>query len=188
MPSADVPDVLGEDPGEWPITIGVAVPIPEPFLGELGAYRERFGDPLAHAIVAHITLVAPMAVRSAEHLNDVLEHLAEQAAAMRPFHLVLAGSGTFRPVSPVVFVPLAEGADEVRRLEARVRCGPLDRALNFPFHPHVTVAHNLDAEWLDQAEAAMAPYRAAFEVSSLALFVQGADGVWRQRVEFPFGG
>jgi 2'-5' RNA ligase len=182
-----VAEVLGEEAGPWPVTIGVALPIPEPFLGELGAYRERFGDPLAHAIVAHITLVPPMQVADADHLAAVLAHLGAVARGQAPFPLVLAGAGTFRPVSPVVFVPIAQGEDEVRAIEAAVRVGPLDRQLIFPYHPHVTVAHDLEEEWLDQAYTAMAPYRAAFDVTSLALFVQGADGVWRQRVEFPFG-
>jgi 2'-5' RNA ligase len=179
--------VRGDEPVVWPITIGVALPIPEPFLGELGAYRERFGDPAAHAIVAHITLVPPTRISDEEHLRAVVTHLAAQAAAQRPFHLVLAGAGTFRPISPVVFVPLAEGEDETRAVEAAVRRGPLDRTLQFPYHPHVTVAHDLDEEWLDEAYEAMQPYRAAFEVACLALFVNGEDGVWRQRVEFPFG-
>jgi 2'-5' RNA ligase len=180
-------DVLGDEAAAWPITIGVALPIPEPFLAELGAYRERFGDPLAHAIVAHITLVPPMAVRDEAHLAAVVAHLGMVAAGLRPFPLVLAGAGTFRPVSPVVFVPIAEGERHVRSIEAEVRRGPLDRPLQFPFHPHVTVAHDLAEEWLDQAEEALEPYRAAFDVAGLGLFVQSADGVWRQRVEFPFG-
>jgi 2'-5' RNA ligase len=182
-----VADVVGPEP-DWPVTIGVALPIPEPFLGELGAYRERFGDPLAHAIVAHITLVPPMQVRDEQHIGEIIAHLTDVAASVRAFPLVLEGAGTFRPVSPVVFVPLAVGEPQVRDIEAQVRVGPLDRPLLFPFHPHVTVAHDLDEEWLDQAEEAMQSYRAAFEVGSLALFVQGPDGVWRQRVEFPFGG
>jgi 2'-5' RNA ligase len=186
-PALTTPDVLGDEPVRWPITIGVALPIPEPFLGELGAYRERFGDPLAHAIVAHITLVPPTPVDNAERLDAVVAHLERCATGMRPFHLVLAGSQTFRPVSPVVFVPLAAGEAEVRAVEAAVRRGPLDRSLMFPYHPHLTVAHNLDEEWLDQAEEAMAPYRAEFDVDALALFVQGSDAVWRQRVLFPFG-
>lgn len=179
--------VRGAEPVAWPITIGVALPIPEPFLGELGAYRERFGDPAAHAIVAHITLVPPTRIPDEEHLSAVLAHLAAQAAAQRPFRLVLSGAGTFRPVSPVVFVPLVEGEAETRAVEAAVRRGPLERQLQFPYHPHVTVAHDLDEEWLDEAFEAMRPYRAAFDVSCLALFVNGEDGVWRQRVEFPFG-
>ena len=181
-------EVLGEEPVAWPITIGVALPIPEPFLGELGAFRERFGDPLAHAIVAHITLVPPTPVADEAHLAAVIEHLRGQAAAIAPFDLVLAGAGTFRPVSPVVFVPIVAGEEQVRAIEAAVRRGPLDRPLQFPYHPHVTVAHALEEGWLDEAEEAMAPYRAAFEVRCLALFVQGSDGVWRQRVEFELGG
>lgn len=183
-----VADVLGEEPVAWPITIGVALPIPEPFLGELGAYRERFGDPLAHAIVAHITLVPPTPVADEAHLAAVVSHLQEQAVGMARFPLALAGSGTFRPVSPVVFVPIVTGEHRVREIEAAVRRGPLDRPLQFPYHPHVTVAHALEEGWLDEAEAAMQPYRAQFEVHSLGLFVQGVDGVWRQRVEFEFGG
>ena len=181
-------DVVDPQVTTWPITIGVALPIPEPFLGELGAYRERFGDPLAHAIVAHITLVPPTQVADEVRLAAVLAHLQDVARTLHPFGLVLAGSDTFRPVSPVVFVPLAQGETQTRRVEAAVRRGPLDRRLIFPYHPHVTVAHDLAEPWLDEAAEAMQSYRAAFEVGSLGLFVQGSDGVWRLRSEFPFGG
>ncbi|MGB7981224.1 MAG: GNAT family N-acetyltransferase [Candidatus Nanopelagicales bacterium] len=186
-PPPGVADVLAGDQPSWPITIGVALPIPEPFLSELGAYRERFGDPLAHAIVAHITLVPPTPVSDAEHLAAILAHLSAQAGQLEPFELVLEGTGTFRPVSQVVFVPIVVGAEEVRTAEARIRRGPLDRTLNFPYHPHVTVAHDLDQAWLDQAEKVLAGYRAAFDVDRLGLFVQGANGMWRQAVEVPFG-
>ena len=180
-------DVLGSEPQDWPLTIGVALPIPEPFLSELGAYRERFGDPLAHAIVAHITLVPPTQVADEQALGEILAHLQVQAASMVPFPLVLEGAGTFRPISQVVFVPIVEGEAEVRAAEAAVRSGPLDRPLNFPYHPHVTVAHDLEEEWLDQAHEALLSYRAAFEVDRLSLFIQGADAVWRPVVDFPFG-
>ncbi len=186
VPTAE--EVLGGGPATWPITIGVALPIPEPFLSELGAYRERFGDPLAHAIVAHITIVPPVAVADRARLSAVVDHLARRAAELRAFRVVLSGVGSFRPVAPVVFVPLAQGEPETRRIEEAVRRGPLHRPLVFPYHPHVTVAHNVEEDWLDQAHAALASYRAAFDVTSLALFVNGEDGVWRQRVEFPFGG
>ena len=179
--------VLGDEPVDWPITIGVALPIPEPFLGELGAYRERFGDPLAHAIVAHITLVPPTPVADEEHLAAILDHLRDRAADLEPFDMVLAGAGTFRPVSQVVFVPIEQGESEVRAAEEMIRSGPLDRSLSFPYHPHVTVAHDVDEGWLDQAYAAMKTYRAAFDVDRLVLFLQGQDGVWRPWVVFPFG-
>ena len=72
----------------------------------------------------------------------------------------LRGSGTFRPVSPVVFVPLARGISECERLEAQVRSGPLARETAFPYHPHVTVAHDLDEAALDRAFDALAAYDA----------------------------
>lgn len=173
---------------QWPRTFGVAIPIPEPFLAELGAYRERFGDPLAHAIVAHITLVPPTQVADAQTLAAVIEHLGQVAAKFQAFRVVLSGVSSFRPVSPVVFVPLGAGDAEVRSIEAVVRSGPLDRDLKFPFHPHVTVAHDVAPEWLDQAEVTMAGYRAEFEVSALALFENGPDGVWRETRQFELGG
>ncbi|HYO17890.1 MAG TPA: 2'-5' RNA ligase family protein, partial [Dermatophilaceae bacterium] len=180
-------DVLDSESPDWPLTIGVALPIPEPFLGELGAYRERFGDPLAHAIVAHITLVPPTEVADEGTFAEILAHLQVQAAVMEPFPVVLEGAGTFRPVSQVVFVPVVHGEPQVRTVEAAVRRGPLARPLSFPFHPHVTVAHDLEEEWLDQAHEALQVYRAAFDVDRLSLFIHGADAVWRPVAEFPFG-
>jgi 2'-5' RNA ligase len=177
-----------DSPPDWPRTIGVAIPIPEPFLAELGAYRERFGDPLAHAIVAHITLVPPSQVANPQEMAAVARHLEQVATRIAPFRVVLAGAGTFRPVSPVVFVPLGAGEEQVRAVEQQVRRGPLERMLNFPYHPHVTVAHDVAPEWLDEAEDTMADYRAEFEVSSLGLFEHGQGGVWRQVQEFPFTG
>ncbi|MGV1003830.1 MAG: 2'-5' RNA ligase family protein [Candidatus Nanopelagicales bacterium] len=181
-----VPAPVDEAP-QWPRTIGVAIPIPEPFLAELGAYRERFGDPAAHAIVAHITLMPPLELAREEQYARVVDHLAEVAGGLSPFPVVLAGSGSFRPVTQVVFVPLAVGGADVERVEQAVRCGPLARDLSFPFHPHVTVAHNVSAEWLDEAEEVMRNYEAEFQATALALFDHGADGVWREALVFPFG-
>ena len=180
-------DVLGSEPQDWPLTIGVALPIPEPFLSELGAYRERFGDPLAHAIVAHITLVPPTQVADEEHLAAILATSRSRPQRWSRSLSSSRGLATFRPVSQVVFVPIAEGEPQVRAAEAAVRRGPLDRALNFPYHPHVTVAHDLEEDWLDQAQEGLQAYRAAFEVDRLSLFIQGADAVWRPVAEFPFG-
>lgn len=186
-PSVTPAQVVGEEPTRWPITIGVALPIPEPFLAELGAYRERFGDPLAHAIVAHITIVPPTPVPDERRLRAVIDHLADCASGVEPFPVVLAGAGTFRPISPVVFVPLAEGEQEVRAVEEAVRCGPLDRQLLFPYHPHVTVAHHLDDQALDRAFDKLADFRASFPVATVDLYEHGADGVWRVARTFALG-
>lgn len=169
------------------LTIGVAIPVPEPFAAELEAWRERFGDPLAHAVPAHVTLVPPTEVRPSR-LPEIEHHLDRVAAVAAPFTIHLRGTGTFRPVSPVVFVPLVEGISGCEALERSVRCGPLAVDVRFPYHPHVTVAHHVPEAVLDDAFDLLAGYDARYEVSAFALYEHGADSIWRPRREFPVGG
>jgi 2'-5' RNA ligase len=169
-----------------PRVIGVAVPIPEPWGRDLQDWRERFGDTLADAIPTHVTLLPPTSV-SASTLPTVEEHLEAAAQESRPFEMHLRGTGTFRPVSSVVFVALAAGIGGCERLEQRVRSGPLARVLDFPYHPHVTVAHELPDAMLDKAFAALATYEARFTVWGFSLY-EHVDGVWRPQQDFAFGG
>jgi 2'-5' RNA ligase len=166
--------------------IGVAIGIPEPYGPELQLWRKRLGDPQADAIPPHVTLLPPTALAE-DHLPVVREHLLAVAADEAPFDIHLRGSATFRPVSPVVFVVLALGISHCERLERRVRSGPLDRQIKFPYHPHVTVAHDLDDEALDTADASLASYEAWFRVDGFTMFEQGDDSVWRPLEDFPFG-
>jgi 2'-5' RNA ligase len=158
--------------------IGVAVPVPEPYAEHLQRVRGELGDPLASFIPPHVTLVPPTTV-APEQLPEVESHLERIAAAHPPFELRLAGTDSFRPVSPVVFVKVAVGAQSLSSLEAVARTGVLDQDLRFPYHPHVTIAHDLDEAALDEAESAMAGFAAHFVVDSFALYEHGADGVWR---------
>jgi 2'-5' RNA ligase len=165
--------------------IGVAINVPEPFGRELQTWRERLGDPNSHRIVPHITLVPP-AVVAADELPKIEEHLLEVAAAERPFEIRLRGSATFMPVSPVVFVPLTVGIADCERLAGAVRYGPLDVDVRFPYHPHVTVAHDLPDEALRRAFAALSSYQAAFTAPGFSLFERGPDEVWRPQRDFAF--
>ncbi len=164
----------------------MAIGLPEPYNAELQAWRERLGDPNAAAVPPHVTLLPPTPLAEGR-LEQVEEHLRLVAADERPFELHLRGSGTFRPVSPVVFVPLACGIGDCERLERQVRSGPLTRETLFPYHPHVTVAHDLPDDGLDQAFDALATYDARFKVWGFTLFERGRDGVWRPQRDFPFG-
>ncbi|MBC6464671.1 2'-5' RNA ligase family protein [Actinomadura alba] len=167
-------------------TIGVAIPIPDPYGAELQRWRESFGDPLARSIPTHITLMPPTPVDAAA-LGSIERHLRDVAATERAFPIRLYGTATFRPVSPVVFVALAEGAGACTRVERKVRSGPLWRSPRFPFHPHVTVAHDLTDEALDRAAKELGHYDARFSVSGFALYEHGSDGIWRPQRDFPFG-
>lgn len=167
-------------------TLGVAIPIPDPYGLQLQRSRESFGDPLARSIPTHVTLVPPLRVPAAA-MGEIEGHLTEVALDERPFPILLRGTGTFRPISPVVFVSLAIGISECEYLELRVRRGPLDRELNFPYHPHVTVAHHLSDDLLDRAFKELSEYEAEFPVWGFSLYEHGLDGVWRPRRDFAFG-
>ncbi|TDC47122.1 2'-5' RNA ligase family protein [Actinomadura sp. KC345] len=166
--------------------MGVAIPIPDPHGAFLQARRASFGDPLAHAIPTHITLLPPTEVPG-QALDAIERHLREIARTERPFPIRLRGSGTFRPVSPVVFVALAEGFSGCEHVQARVLSGPLARPLPFPYHPHVTIAHHLADDVMDRAFKELAGYRADFDVWGFSLYEHGLDGVWRPRYDFVFG-
>lgn len=184
---AAVPAVPGEAPAAGHVVIGVSIPIPEPYGAELQKWRESFRDPMARAIPTHVTLLPPTEVGRAA-LAEIEEHLGHVAAAGRPFGMVLQGTDTFRPVSPVTFVRVAQGVEECTASEELVRSGPLARELKFPYHPHVTVAHELPDEFLSDAESTLAGYEARFPVTGFALYEHGTDGVWRVRRFFPYGG
>lgn len=168
-----LPPVVGEQR-----RIGVAIAIPEPYGARLQAVRAELGDPLARFIPPHVTLVGPTVVEP-DQLPEVERHIAAVARMHPPFVVQLTGTGSFRPVSPVVFVTLARGVEQCTALEEAARTGVLAQRLRFDYHPHVTIAHDLDDAALDQAEREMADFDATFLVDRFSLFEHGDDGVWR---------
>jgi 2'-5' RNA ligase len=168
-------------------TIGVAIPIAEPYGSELQKYRADFGDPMASSIPTHVTLLPPTEVAD-EDLATIDDHLLQVAARFPNFRIRLRGTATFRPISPVVFVTLAEGISSCEVLQSQVRSGPLQGELRFPYHPHVTVAHDLDKDALDLAYDALSTYDCSFDVDAFSRYEHGADGVWRPQRSFPLAG
>lgn len=167
--------------------IGVAIGIPDPFGRRLSELRHRLGDPQAALVPPHVTLLPPTAL-TGDRVTAALAHLANVAAKHAPFVVHLSGAGTFRPVSPVVFVRLVAGFDECVCLEGAVRTGPLTRELSFDYHPHVTVAHDLEDRQLDAAAAALADFDARFTAGGFTLFERDDEGVWRPVQDFPLTG
>lgn len=160
------------------LRIGVAIPIPEPYTASLTRARTDCGDPMAKTVPPHITLLPPSIVEP-DQMGAVVEHLKTVAGGHAPFVMELRGTDTFRPLSEVVFVALAAGHDHCTALQHAVNDGPLHRELDFPYHPHVTIAHGLPAANLDSAAEQMADFDAVFPVAHFSLYEFGDDGVWR---------
>ncbi|GAB3499532.1 2'-5' RNA ligase family protein [Flexivirga sp.] len=165
-------------------TIGVSIPIPQPFADELQKARVQAGDPLAEAVPPHVTLMPPTPVEP-DAEGALRDHLAAVADTVTPFRMTLRGTGTFRPISPVVFVAVAEGIASCEQLERAVRSGPVERDLAFPYHPHVTIAHGVPEAALDDAFAELSSYERSFEVAGFDLYEHGADQVWRSVATWP---
>jgi len=178
-----VRDALAPDDGT--VTLGVAVAVPSPFAQVLEGWRAEFGDPQAAQIPAHVTLLPPTPVRR-EDLPGIRRHLREAASRHPGFSMVLRGTGSFRPVSDVVFVQVAEGIAECEQIEREVRSGLLERDVSFYYHPHVTVAHDLAHEALDRASHTLADYEAAFDVGSFSGYLHDG-GTWRVDEVYPLG-
>jgi 2'-5' RNA ligase len=181
--------VSGPDPDpDGRTRIGVAIDIPEPWGAELTRRRTDAGDPQGLYVPAHITLLGPTEV-SADALPAIEKHLEAVASGQQPFTVHLRGTGTFRPVTEVVFVTIAVGISECELMAGAIVAGEgLARQTRFPYHPHVTVAQDVPAAALDAVFDDLADFSAVFDVSAFTLFSHGGEGPWRPRRDFPLGG
>ena len=114
-----------------PVRIGVAMAIPEPHASVLVGWRRRIGDPEADKIPPHVTLLPPTEL-DGDQLELIEKHLAEAATAVPPFTMRLSGTGTFRPISQVVFVQVSAGIAECELLEEAVRRPRSNASWSFP--------------------------------------------------------
>jgi 2'-5' RNA ligase len=165
------------------VTLGVAIAIPQPHATILTNWRRNVGDPAAELIWPHVTLLPPTPI-PARRMDEIAAHLTLAARASAPFVMHLSGTGTFRPVSPVVFVQVAQGVASCELLERMVRSGPLRRDLDFPYHPHVTVAQDVDDAALDKAFDGLSGFVARFPVNHFVLFSRDDAARWQWRTEF----
>lgn len=168
--------------------VGVAIEVPGEDGEFLGRLREEIeGTPADHLIPPHITVVPPTPLPSLD-LTEVESHLEQAAAMAAPFDVELAGSGTFRPTSPVVFAAVRQGARRCDALQRAAVAGPLAQDLRFDYHPHVTVAHDVDDAALDRAQDSLTGFSAAFTVTEFVLYELGPDERWHAIRTFPLTG
>ncbi|MEI4272368.1 2'-5' RNA ligase family protein [Klenkia sp. LSe6-5] len=181
-----VPRSANKDVGATAV-LGVVVDVPEPWAQLLVEWRTKCGDPQAGIVPPHVTLLPPTEVAVADR-PLIAAHLAGVARSHPAFDVHLQGTGTFRPVSEVVFVTVARGVLDCERIATDVRSGPLDRPLSFPYHPHVTVAHDVPGDALDMAAAELADLTATFRVEHFTEFEQQPTGAWSVARRYPLTG
>lgn len=166
-------------------TLGVAILVASPARELLESARSGY-EPAAGEMPPHVTILPPFDVDD-DAMQAVVRHLKSVSTATSPFTLELHGTDTFRPVSPVVFVVVSSGVGECAAIEARVRSGDMAVETRYPYHPHVTVAHDVADEVLDRATADLAGFAATMDVQSMGLY-QRYDAGWELICDFPFTG
>ena len=159
------------------LTMGVAIAVPEPHGTLLREMRAEFGDQLARTVPSHITLLPPLEVDDRE-LDEIRARLDKAAGAVPSFKVRLQGTGTFRPISPVVYVKVNAGYVATAVLAGQLRQALAAPRPEFPFHPHVTVAHHLDDAALDHADDSLCDFTCEFEVAEFALYLHDDTSGW----------
>ncbi len=167
--------------------LGIAIAVPDPLGALLTEWRVKVGDPLAQLIPPHVTLLPPTEVAGMAPA-EVREHLDAVAVRHAPFELHLVGTGSFRPVSQVVFVNVADGISSCEALADDIRTGPLGRSLNFPYHPHITIAHDVAPDMLELAYEGLGSVDARIEVDAFCAFAREESGRWVPVERYPLRG
>ena len=118
----------------------------------------------------------------------VEEHLRSVARDERSFDIHLRGTGHLPPgVAGDLRRPRRRASPTASGSRRRCAAARSTDAVRFNYHPHVTVAHDVAEELLEQGYQALAGFDARFPVWGFSLFEQGPDGTWRPRSDFPFG-
>ena len=137
---------------------------------------------------AHVTVLPPRPFTG--DVNAAVEAFASEVVAFPPFEVTLGSIEVF-PVSNVIYVSISGGETEIRDLHSRFNVGPLQHECNFPFHPHVTLAQDFEAEqvaaFLETARKKWAEYSGprSFLVETLSFVHNVAIGQWDDLASVP---
>jgi 2'-5' RNA ligase len=110
---------------------------------------------------AHITVLPPRRLNGLE--QDAIELIQRVCRSVEPFEIGLGEAETFLPVTPTVFLRVAQGAYRMRELHDRLNTGALHFNEPWPYMPHVTIlrvdAADRAASALDVARRRWSEYR-----------------------------
>lgn len=172
----------------------IALLPPENLQREITAFKNHIADTWGarHALKSppHITLQPPFAWPENE-LVSLKKCLADFAAQQTPFTIELQNFGAFPP--RVIFVkPLKNRFLEqiFQNLTAALKqdLGFDDPRNQWPFHPHITIAHrDLDEHDFPDAWAFFQEknFEKKFETDALTL-LRNVHGKWEIEAQFPF--
>ena len=114
------------------------------------------------------------------HLTDLRLRLGDLAGSRIPAHI------TLMPPTPVARDARADVIDHLRAIAEEIRSGPLDHEARFPYHPHVTLAQDVDDVALDLALDIGATVEASWIVPGFRLDRIYPSGIYSSIALFDF--
>src|SRR5258706_2777625 len=120
--------------------------------GPLGQFVEKLRTELyadhAH-LAAHVTVLPPRKLQGSE--ADAIRHLQQVVNQFVPFEVEFADVQSFAPATAAVFLGLSKSAQCFRDMHKAFNSGVLLSDEQWPFVPHLTIAHMPDLAGADQA-------------------------------------
>ena len=155
--------------------------IPEPLAGFLDRMRQELVPDCF--LRAHVTVLPPRPISSSPGAAwDLVRWFAPQFG---PFEVDLTTVEVF-PVSDVIYVNIAGGTEQLTQMHAAMNADGLRFAEPFSYHPHVTLAQNLQPDQVDElmrvarARWAECAYPKTFRVDKV-VFVQNTR--WNEWID-----
>lgn len=148
--------------------------------------RWRDAHCTTHEASVHITVfITELGDRPEEKAELFLGKLRRLVGQFGTGTITLVGTGTFRPMSDVVFLSVGEGDQLLRSLHEQ--CLTLgDSASPFLYHPHMTLVQDEPRRTLESALADFRDYWATVPVHALKAYIGDVTG-WRPAGTVPLG-
>lgn len=113
--------------------------LPEPLAGFVDAVRDELAP--GCRLRAHVTILPPRELTCG--LEAAIQELQRFARRAHSFRVALGDVKVF-PISEVIHLPVEAGAEQIRELHAQLNQGCCIAPELWKFHPHVTLAQDLE--------------------------------------------
>jgi 2'-5' RNA ligase len=140
---------------------------------------------------AHVSVLPPRSLAVDWELAG--ESVRSCAGEWAPFEIKLGGIQRF-PVTNVIYIELASGADELHDMHECMNHGALQSAEPFEYHPHITLAQEIPLDCLEEVDQLARRRWAEFKgprtfVADRTAFVRNTMGnQWVDLAEFALNG
>jgi 2'-5' RNA ligase len=106
-------------------------------VGEFAQNLRKELNPEHPDLPAHLTVLPPRYLQGTE--AEALEQIEDICRKVDPFEVGLGDIESFMPITPTIFIRVAQKAYRMRELHDHMNAGPLFHEEQWPYMPHLTI-------------------------------------------------